>query len=124
MYGRNGFDALGIAVFIFSFVLSIFRWIPLVGFVIWIIQTGLLGYVLFRILSRNVEARRAENLAFSGILGKIKNEFGNRKIRRESCGTHKFFRCPSCKNTLRVPKGKGKVYITCPKCGERFVKNT
>jgi ribosomal protein S27E len=124
LYGRNGFDALGIAALIASFVLSIFRWIPLAGFIIWLVQTAMLVYVVFRIMSKNIAARRAENLVFKGILDKIKNEFSNWKIRHESAGTHKFFKCPGCKNTLRVPKGKGKVYVTCPRCGERFVKNT
>jgi uncharacterized C2H2 Zn-finger protein len=41
-----------------------------------------------------------------------------------SSKSHKFFKCPSCHNILRVPRGKGKIFVTCPKCGERFQKRT
>jgi LSD1 subclass zinc finger protein len=83
---------------------------------------------LFRMLSRNIPARRAENDRFlrfywpirTKVVGRVKNL----SLRIKSRKTHKFFRCPSCRNLLRIPRGKGKVQVTCPKCGERFIKKT
>ncbi|MBO7290333.1 MAG: hypothetical protein J6U62_02605, partial [Bacteroidaceae bacterium] len=62
--------------------------------------------------SRKVEARLAENAAFEGLLRRIKDR------------SHRYFRCPNCKQTVRVPKGQGKINIRCPKCGESFIKKT
>jgi len=84
----------------------------------------LLALSIFRMLSRNMQRRRAENDKFIRYWWPIKTKFGRIKTNIKQKKTHKFFKCPSCRNTLRVPKGKGKLQITCPKCGERFVKKT
>jgi predicted RNA-binding Zn-ribbon protein involved in translation (DUF1610 family) len=84
----------------------------------------ILALALFRMLSRNIPRRRAENDVFIRywwpIRTKANRAVANVKHRKE----YKFFECPSCGNTLRVPKGKGRLQITCPKCGERFIKKT
>ena len=72
----------------------------------------LMGIVIFRSLSRNTYQRHKENRRYLNLLEQIKD--------RE----HKYFACPKCKQSVRVPKGKGKIAITCPKCREKFVKKT
>lgn len=67
---------------------------------------------LFRCLSRNTYKRYQENRKFLFLMEKIKD--------RE----HRYFACPKCRQSVRVPKGKGKISITCPKCREKFVKKT
>ena len=123
MAGRYGPDNLGVAIIVVSLALYLLYGItgfdPLVY-----VSYALLILAVFRMLSRNMARRRAENDRFIRywwpVKTRIKRLFsGFRKSR-----THKFFRCPSCNNTLRVPKGKGKLQITCPKCGERFIKKT
>ncbi len=72
----------------------------------------LLGVALWRMLSRNTYKRARENRKFLSLLSRIKD--------RE----HRYYTCPACKQEVRVPKGKGKISITCPKCREKFVKKT
>lgn len=120
MYGRYGMDQLTLAllglaillsavnVFVRSNLLQLFAFLPIV-----------LG--LLRAFSRNLEGRRRENQAFLSVFRRTVAWFRRKKDMHQNRKTHKFFKCPACKNTLRVPRGKGKVYITCPKCGERFV---
>lgn len=78
---------------------------------------GVLAYVpliwsIIRMYSRNIEARRRENAAFQRFLTRLKD--------RE----HRYFTCPKCRQTVRVPRGRGKISIRCPKCGEQFVKKS
>ncbi len=117
MIGRYGSDQLG-------------RW--LLGAAIVLIVLGMIGsrtgsavlsglsllaYVpliwsIFRMYSRNIEARRRENLAFGRFLTRIRDR------------QHRYYACPKCRQTVRVPRGRGKINIRCPKCGEQFIKKT
>jgi len=123
MLGRYGPDHLAIALIVLSFIISLLYGIFGITALLYISYI-IFGIVIFRMLSRNINRRRAENDKFIRywwpIRTKIKRRAGSIKQRR----THKFFKCPSCKNTLRVPKGKGKLQVTCPKCGTRFMKKT
>jgi uncharacterized C2H2 Zn-finger protein len=129
-YGRNGIDALNIALLVTILALNllnmVFRYIPLIRNIAVVVLTAMqfaaLAALVFRALSRNIAARQRENMAFMTFASKIRRKFDTLKLRGDK--THRFFKCPSCKLTLRVPKGKGKVFITCPQCGERFQKTT
>ncbi len=82
---------------------------------------------LFRMLSRNYARRSAENQKFLEITAPIREKFN--KMRNPAAGTstsagYKIFVCPTCRQKLRVPKGKGKIKITCPKCHGDFVKRS
>lgn len=123
MMGRYGPDQLGLALVIGSLLMSLLSSLTRFGLL------GLAGYVLvffafFRFLSRNLEKRRAENDRFIKYWWPIRTKLKNRLDEVKSAKQYKFFRCPSCKNRLRVPRGKGRIRITCPKCGLRFEKKT
>ena len=123
MAGRYGPDHLNTALIITSIAISLISRFVHLTVLVYISYIFLLLVVL-RMLSRNIPKRRAENDKFLRywwpIKQKIKRFFEKLKKRK----THKLFKCPSCKNTLRVPRGKGKLQVTCPKCGERFIKKT
>lgn len=130
MMGRYGVDQMNIGVLIFSmvctFTASLTRWLLLS-----ILGTALLAYGVFRMFSRNVSARSKENQKFlvfwnkvKGIWYKIKGWFSGKKRRFSDRKTHCYFSCPKCKRKLRVPKGKGKIEISCPICGTKFIKKT
>lgn len=130
MMGRYGVDQMNIGVLIFSmvctFTASLTRWLLLS-----ILGTALLAYGVFRMFSRNVSARSKENQKFlvfwnkvKGIWYKIKDWFSGKKRRFSDRKTHCYFSCPKCKRKLRVPKGKGKIEISCPICGTKFIKKT
>jgi len=123
MIGRYGPDHLGFALVILSFIISVLYAIigvTVIAFISYII----FGIAIFRMLSRNIYRRRAENDKFIRywwpIRTRIKRAVTNIKQRK----THRFFVCPGCKKTLRVPRGKGKLQVSCPKCGEKFFKKT
>ncbi|MCL1828412.1 MAG: hypothetical protein FWG32_02835 [Oscillospiraceae bacterium] len=75
---------------------------------------------LYRMLSRNVAKRRAENYRFIEFIKKFRDGFSYLSEDRRQKANYKFFTCPDCKKKLRIPKGKGKVRITCARCGCRF----
>ena len=83
----------------------------------------MIGWGLFRMVSRNLPRRRAENAKFMQLAGPAINWFHLRRTMHRD-KEHRYFRCPRCRQTVRVPKGKGKIAIKCPKCGEKFIKKT
>lgn len=123
LYGRNGPDPLSFALIILSFIISLlgqlFRFAPLL-FLSYII----LALVIFRIFSKNIEKRRRENDRFMLLFNSFSVWRRNRKAHTADKKTHRYYACPQCKQKLRVPRGRGKIKITCPKCGVQFVKKT
>ena len=122
MDGRYGVDDLGrflmfatLGMLVLSFFIS--------NMFIMIIAGALLAYNYFRMFSRNVTRRYEENQKFlsfwRGIASFFKIGFMRIKDRE-----HRYFRCPRCRRTLRVPRGKGRISIHCPTCGTDFVKKT
>jgi hypothetical protein len=123
MYGRYGTDNLCIALVIASMVITLTAritgivWIQIPSYLLLIIA-------LFRMLSKNIEARRRENTVFLKYWNPVKKLFKLSCNRIKDIRTHRYFSCPGCKNSLRVPKGKGEITITCPVCKTRFDKKT
>ena len=123
MSGRYGPDHLNIAMIVASLILNLIRGI--VQFApIAVLSYLLLALAIFRMLSRNITRRRAENDRFIRYWWPIRTRFSRLGANIKYGKTHRFIKCPSCSNTLRVPRGKGKLQITCPKCGERFIRKT
>mgnify|MGYP003297949507 CR=1 FL=1 len=119
-YGRNGFDDLAKLSLILSIVVFlIYGFLPrgIVKIVLSLITWTLMGYAYFRILSKNIYKRVAENKRYLNAVNMTKTRWKQRK-------THKFFRCPRCKTWLRVPRGKKQITITCAKCSHKFDKRT
>ena len=128
--GRNGTDSISksaLWVSILFLIVSIATTRVLDGIlstVFWVFALILIVYSYWRILSRNVYKRRAENDRFIAATSGIRSFFSGIKIRTVQGRQYKFFKCPLCKTVLRVPRGKGKVQITCKKCGNRFSGKT
>ena len=81
-------------------------------------------WAIFRIFSKNQKARSGERAAFLKVWNPVKKWFRLQYNRLRDIKTHRYFTCPNCKNTLRVPKGKGEITITCPVCKAKFDKKT
>ena len=123
MVGRYGSDQFTLFLSITGIALSFlgnFKYLRGLYF----IGTIMIFYSLFRSLSKNYEARRKElnwYLVWSekpkAYIKLLMNQIRDRK-------THRYFRCKSCKTIMRVPKGKGKIEITCPKCRMKVIKKT
>ena len=123
MVGRYGPDHLNIAMIIVSLILFFLNGILHFQLLIYVSYI-IIALVFYRMLSRNITRRRAENDKFIRYWWPVRTRIGRSWANIKQRKTHKYFKCPSCNNTLRVPKGKGKLQITCPKCGERFIKKT
>lgn len=123
MQGRNGLDDLGQFLSIASVVL-LFISIPIRSFLLSLIAYGLLIYAYFRVFSKNLSARQEENRSYLQEREHLRFRIQARKMQFSMRKTHKYFKCKKCKKRLRVPKGKGKIEITCPHCGNKFIKKT
>lgn len=132
MAGRYGSDQLSIglmgAYFLLVLLARIAR-LPILSY----LALALLIWGIYRIFSRNISRRYRENAVFLKYWNRTVQWFRTASSRFESWRgrtlyrmndkkTHRYFRCPNCKNTLRVPKGKGKIVITCPVCHTEFTK--
>ena len=126
MAGRNGSDLfsrfLSFAAVAFMLLSLIFR--GTVGTVMWYGALLLLLYDYFRIFSRNLPRRRAENAKYCQYRELLIDGFCDWWERRRQRRDFKFFRCPSCSVMLRVPRGKGRIRVTCRKCGTSFERKT
>ncbi len=123
MSGRYGADQLSkflLGVCVVCIVLnmftrtSVFYWLALI----------LLVYSYFRIFSRNHAKRYKENQQYLGLKNKIVSRFQRERSYAKERKTHHIYTCPNCKQKIRVPKGKGKICVTCPKCKTEFVKKS
>ncbi len=127
MYGRNGPDQLGLATFWAALILDIlssFVGNDKVYGIISIVTTVAIVWAFFRMLSKNLPKRRAENAWFCNkIYFPIKRKFTAGKQQRAD-KEHKYFTCPQCRTVCRVPRGKGKIVITCPKCRHEIKAKT
>ena len=135
MRGRRGWDQFNFFLLIASFVIEILgrifgqRYIYLFG-------VALFFYSVYRALSRNIAAREAENQKYLQMTNRIKNWRYFRQQKKQGTYTYTqseqnrngaygstvyaYYYCPSCKQQVRIPTGKGRVTVTCPRCGEKF----
>ena len=122
MVGRNGNDQLNLFLLGLALALLVLAAIfkDSFGRISYILVFALLGYAYFRMLSRNVYKRREENGKFIRARYKLSAAVKLRKEQWIQRKDYKFFTCPSCKTTLRVPRGHGKIKIVCRKCGNSF----
>jgi ribosomal protein L37AE/L43A len=122
MAGRYGNDQLGKALLILDVILLLLGCIfsDSVGGIFSLLAIALLVYIYFRMFSRNIYRRQEENGKYLRLKYKIATKFKVLKERWVQRKEYKFFTCPSCRATLRVPRGRGKIKIVCRKCGTSF----
>lgn len=115
MQGRYGTDKLNTAILLTGLALSFLQILVPGAWTKWalmMLSYGFMIWAIFRMLSRNTYKRYQENRKYLRFLDRLKD--------RE----HKYFQCPRCRQSVRVPRGKGKIAISCPKCKEKFIKKT
>ena len=127
MYGRNGVDELArfesFLIWI-PLVLSIFIRNPFIQMILSFVAVALIVHLYFRIFSKNTSKRYEENQKFRNFRYNMAIKKNNFKKRREQRAIYKYFKCPMCKQQVRVPRGHGKIIITCPKCREEFARRS
>ncbi len=115
MMGRYGHDKLNMALLVTGLITSfVTMFVPVwwIDLVLTVLSYVLLVVSMIRCFSRNTYKRYQENRKYLLLVDRIKDR------------SHRYYSCPKCRQTVRVPKGKGKIAITCPKCREKFVKKT
>ena len=115
MVGRYGTDKLNMVILsagLVACLLSAFVGSVKINLLLTAVSYGLMIWALYRSFSRQTYKRYRENRKFLQFFDRLKD--------RE----HRYYDCPKCRQVVRVPRGKGKIAITCPKCKERFVKKT
>ena len=115
MEGRYGTDKLNTTILGVGLVIclvSVFIPWQAVDLALTAVSYALMFWAIFRCLSRNTYKRYQENRKYLTFMERLKD--------RE----HRYFDCPRCRQPVRVPRGKGKIAITCPKCKEKFIKKT
>lgn len=123
MKGRYGGDQLSIVLLAISILLTIIGRSTRLSLFVFISYIPLV-FSIYRMFSKDIAKRRMENYKFSIFISPIYSKYKNIQRRFRERKTHKYFKCPNCHIKLRLPKGKGRIKITCPKCGKKFEGST
>lgn len=123
MAGRYGIDPFGQFTLITTIILMLIASFTRSG-ILSSLSWVLFFYTYFRMFSRNVYKRAAENQAYLNKTYKLRNWFTRQKSILAQRKTHHIYRCPSCRQKIRIPRGKGKIEVRCPKCGTTFIKRS
>lgn len=127
MRGRYGIDSYSNFLVILALVFMAGELlIPVSGIrsVLGILGILCLAYAYIRILSKNNYRRYEENERYLRRTAGIRRAVANARVRWEQRHTHRIYKCPSCRQSIRIPKGKGKIAITCPKCKNEFIRRS
>ena len=115
MLGRYGTDKLNMAILgagVICSLIVMFVRLPILDLLLTMLSYGLMIWAIFRMFSRNTYKRYQENRRYLRLLDRLKDK------------EHRYYDCPRCRQPVRVPRGKGKIAITCPRCKETFIKKT
>lgn len=123
MQGRYGIDSFGkciLGIGLAAIVISWFSDSAAFPLLTWVC----IFYTYYRMLSRNIYKRSAENQAYLARTYKLRCFFARQKNMLAQRRTHHIYKCPSCRQKIRIPRGKGRIEIRCPKCSATFIKNS
>ena len=120
MIGRYGQDELGKFILYLALILLIINLFVKTA-ALSAAALVLIIYSYYRIFSRDISARYAENKKFLTSLDPLRRKFFSSKNKYDNRKVYKYIKCPKCKFEMKVPKNKGKIRVTCKKCGEKFI---
>ena len=121
MIGRYGTDGLNQFLSIASLVLLLIAIISRVSLFTYL-GAALLIFCYYRTFSRNISKRTEENYKFYTLKDRVDNKFKGWKEQWANRKVYHYYRCPQCRQKLRVPRGRGRILISCPRCGTQFIK--
>ena len=121
--GRYGTDALNQFLSVVSVVLLLVSLVTRLGVFTWLGLAALI-YCYFRTFSRNISRRTEENYKFYNMKERLDGKWKGVQRRWADRKTYRYYRCPKCRQMLRVPKGRGRIEISCPRCGTQFIKKS
>ena len=127
MQGRYGVDSFSKFLMIAGVIvvlLSSFMERRQVGTAFYTLGLAVVIYAYYRVFSRNVSKRYAENQVFLSKTAKARAFFARQRDLMRQRKTHHIYSCPNCKQKIRIPRGKGKIEVCCPKCKTTFIKKS
>lgn len=126
MRGRYGMDELSYFISVIGIIMLLLSILIPPLFILYFVGFVLLIWTWFRFFSRNIYKRQVERNKYLMIKGNVRQNFVLIKNKWVERKTHKYYKCPSCKATIRITKpARGrKIKINCPKCHNNFVKKT
>ena len=123
MIGRYGTDGLNQFLSIASLVVLLIAIISRVNLFTYL-GAALLIFFYYRTFSRNISKRTEENYKFYTLKDRVDNKFKGWKEQWANRKVYHYYRCPQCRQKLRVPRGRGRIQISCPRCGTQFIKKS
>ena len=129
MQGRYGIDQFNnflMKLFIEEFIIYFLfrRLIPGLSVAMYYLSLATLIYTYYRMFSRNIYKRASENQNFLNKTANIRKKINNQKSILKQRKVYRIYKCPTCKQKVRVPRGRGKINIHCPKCDTYFIKRS
>ena len=123
MIGRYGTDGLNQFLSIASLVLLLIAIVSRISLFTWLSAAPLL-FCCYRTFSRNISKRTEENYTFYTLQDRVGSKFRSWKEQWANRKVYHYYRCPQCRQKLRVPRGRGRIQISCPRCGTQFIKKS
>ncbi|HOO28352.1 MAG TPA: hypothetical protein PLU43_07790 [Lachnospiraceae bacterium] len=123
MTGRYGTDQFSQFLMVAALLIMLMSLFVRVNVIYWI-AIVLIIYAYFRVFSRNYSKRYSENQMYLKYSFRVRNFWGKIKYKVMQRKQYHIYRCPNCRQKIRIPRGKGKIEIRCPKCGTEFVKRS
>ena len=119
-YGTDNFSRFLLILWIVLWVIDLF----INSTILSALSLAVLIYTYYRIFSRNIQKRYQENMKYLSIKNKLLYKFRSEKAMMKDRKTHHIYKCPTCRQKIRIPRGKGRICITCPKCKTEFTKTS
>lgn len=119
-YGTDQFGQLLMGISVVLLLISLFTRLD----IFYILALGCMGYEYYRMMSRQIDRRYQENHKFMNWRYRLTVKWNKKKELFKQRKIYHFYKCPSCHQKVRVPRGKGRICITCPKCRTEFIKKS
>lgn len=123
MEGRYGVDELNKFLLVVSIIISVIYNFTKIN-ILNIISLALLVFLFFRIFSKNINKRLEENRKFTNVVNPYRRKFNSKVDQLKNKKDYRYFDCPNCGKSLRVPRGKGMIKITCPNCNTKITRKS
>lgn len=123
MEGRYGVDELNKFLLVVSIIISVIYNFTKIS-ILNIISLALLVFLFFRIFSKNINKRLEENRKFTNVVNPYRRKFNSKVDQLKNKKDYRYFDCPNCGKSLRVPRGKGMIKITCPNCNTKITRKS
>lgn len=123
MAGRYGSDALNQFLSVLCLVCLVVAMISRIR-LFYYLGLAVLIYMYYRMFSRDISRRTAENYKFYTLKNDLAGWWKGRRARWDGRRQYRYYTCPQCRQKLRVPRGRGRIQISCPRCGTQFIKKS